>query len=89
MKDNEIYLGDSLELIKQIKDNSIDLIYTDVPYLYLLGGPGCSELSKRIQKNNKELVESDIVSGFDYKILDEFVRVKRSEYTQPQGDRCG
>ena len=77
MQDNQIYLGDSLELIKQIKDNSIDLIYTDVPYLYNSGGGGSSELSKRIQKVNKELVESDIVSGFDYKILDEFVRVMK------------
>jgi len=77
MEYNKVYLGDSLELIKQIKDKSIDLIYTDVPYLYGLGGGGSSELGKRIKKNNDELVDSDIVSGFDYKILDEFVRVMK------------
>lgn len=30
---NKIYCGDSLELIKQIPDKSIDLVYTDPPYL--------------------------------------------------------
>ena len=29
---NKIYLGDSYELIKQIPDKSVDLIYTDIPY---------------------------------------------------------
>ena len=32
---NNIILGDCLELIKQIPDNSIDAIVTDPPYLYL------------------------------------------------------
>jgi site-specific DNA-methyltransferase (adenine-specific) len=30
--ENKVILGDSLEYIKQISDNSIDLIYTDPPY---------------------------------------------------------
>lgn len=36
MKVNTIYLGDSYELIKKLPDNSIDCIYTDIPYLYEL-----------------------------------------------------
>jgi DNA modification methylase len=32
MKNNEVYLGDSLELIKEVKDNSVDLIVCDGPY---------------------------------------------------------
>ena len=32
MNINEIYLGDSLELMKQIKDKSIDFIFTDLPF---------------------------------------------------------
>lgn len=32
MKLNEIYLGDSYELIKQLPDKSIDLVLTDPPY---------------------------------------------------------
>lgn len=32
MVENEIYLGNAYELIKQIEDNSVDLIVTDPPY---------------------------------------------------------
>lgn len=31
MNDNEIYLGDAYELIKQLPDHSIDIIVTDPP----------------------------------------------------------
>ena len=37
---NKIHLGDSYELIKSIPSKSIDCIYTDIPYLYDLGGGG-------------------------------------------------
>ena len=40
MELNKIYLGDCNELIKQIPDRSIQIIYTDVPYLYQMGGGG-------------------------------------------------
>ena len=33
MELNKILLGDSLELLKQIEDNSIDLVVTDPPYI--------------------------------------------------------
>ena len=33
MELNKIYHGDAYELIKDIPDKSIDLIYTDIPYL--------------------------------------------------------
>ena len=32
---NTIVLGDSYKLIKEIPDKSIDLIYTDIPYLII------------------------------------------------------
>lgn len=35
---NNIYLGDCLELIRQIPDNSIDLVVTDPPYKIITGG---------------------------------------------------
>ena len=31
---NTIQLGDCYELIKNIPDKSIDLVYIDIPYLY-------------------------------------------------------
>src|SRR5690554_2850353 len=77
IKINSVIFGDSFELIKEIPDKSIDCIYTDVPYLYDSGGGGSSDLSLRIVKVEKELENANIVSGFDYSILDEFVRVMK------------
>ena len=76
-KPNNIYNVDSYKAIKEIPDKSIDMIYTDVPYLFDSGGGGSSELSQSIIKVNKELKNANIVSGFDYSILDDFVRVMK------------
>ncbi len=71
---NTITLGDSYKLIKEIPDNSIDLIYTDIPYLIICGGKGSSPLARRIDKIcNTQL--KNIKAGINYKILDEFIRV--------------
>ena len=32
LKENEIYLGDCLELMPEIKEKSVDLILCDLPY---------------------------------------------------------
>ena len=53
---NTIQFGDCYELIKNIPDKSIDCIYVDVPYLYVSGGAGTSEISKRSTKNKMELL---------------------------------
>ena len=37
---NTIQLGDCYELIKNIPDKSIDLVYIDPPYEYTTGGCG-------------------------------------------------
>ena len=45
MKINDIYLGDSLELLKQLPDDSIDLVITSPPYSTLkvyVDNPGVS-----------------------------------------------
>lgn len=52
---NNIYLGDCYELIKQIPDKSIDLIYTDIPYLYEEGGVGYGDVQTRKARNNIRL----------------------------------
>lgn len=78
-KINNIYNEDSYKAIKEIPDKSIDCIYTDVPYLYNSTGKditGKSAVSKRISKiQNKDLL--DIRSGFDYKLLDDFIRIMK------------
>ena len=73
---NNITLGDSYKLIKQIPDKSIDLIYTDIPYLFADGGFSTSPLSQRIKKlKEKDLKE--ITKGIDYSILDDFIRIMK------------
>ena len=51
IKPNSIYLGDSYQLIKEIPDKSIDLIYTDIPYAFtgngINGGGGAFGTKKR------------------------------------------
>lgn len=56
---NTIQLGDCYELIKRIPDKSIDLVYTDVPYLYVQGGGGASDLGKRTAKKRITLMGSN------------------------------
>jgi DNA modification methylase len=76
METNKIYLGDCYELIKQIPDKSIDCIYTDIPYLFSVGGStGYSKIDKDIAKVQQEL--KDISNGIDWAILDDFVRVMK------------
>ena len=74
---NNVYCADSYKAIKELPDKCIDCIYTDVPYLFDNGGAGKSELALRFARlKNTEL--HDIIQGFDYDILDEFVRVMKN-----------
>ena len=77
---NTIQLGDCYKLIKDIPDNSIDLVYIDVPYDIVYSGSGC--LSKNVMKNkimmNKQ--KETLLSGIDYSILDELCRVMKYIY---------
>lgn len=75
VKINKIYLGDSYEFIKQIPDNSVDCVYTDIPYLFESGGSGTSKIAKNIIAKINSI--AFVSQGIDYKILDEFVRVMR------------
>lgn len=75
---NHIYNVDSYQAIREIPDKSVDLIYTDIPYLYQGGAGGYSELSQRIIRKKEEL--ADISNGIDYSILDEFCRICKHIY---------
>lgn len=79
MELNKVYLGDCYELIKQIPDKSIDLVYTDIPYLFDMGGGGgFLKTPARKELYKKELVP--ISNGIDMRILDEFCRVCKKIY---------
>lgn len=93
LKLNNIYLGDSYELIKQLPDNSIDLIITDPPYEYTTGGKNnyvserpyhkeYYEVSKNTYRQEEHKINQrnelhELSFGIDYSILDDFVRVMK------------
>ena len=77
MKTNEVYLGDANVLIKDIPDKSINIIYTDIPYLYQMGGGGSSDVALRIRKNADRLEQAGIDCGIDYNIFYDFARVMK------------
>lgn len=52
---NNIYHCDCYKAIKDIPDKSVDLIYTDIPYLVRGGGGSQEGLNTRIQKMQSEL----------------------------------
>lgn len=69
---NKIYLADCYEFIKQIPDKSIDLIITDPPYeLEVNHNAGAFGKKKKLHFSQI----TNLSYGFDYSILDEFVRV--------------
>lgn len=78
MKKNILMHGDAYELIKQIEDKSIDLIYTDIPYDISYSGAGLMN-TRKDQNASKMLNEhkDTILNGIDYSILDEFVRIMK------------
>ena len=78
---NTIQLGDCYELIKDIPDKSIDLVYIDIPYQYESGGKGAGFIMK--SKVVKEFYSKDVGKisyGIDYSILDELCRVMKYIY---------
>ncbi len=70
---DNIYCVDCYEAIKDIPDKSIDCIYTDIPYLYVQGGVGHSELGNRAGRKREQL--RPISDGIDFAIFDDFCRV--------------
>ena len=100
---NKIYNEDCYEAIKKIPDKSIDLIVTDPPYQFDMGGGGghfgtkernyhaeylslyhqtgttkeTEKLRIRANAQNNANNYRFISRGFDYELLDEFVRVMK------------
>jgi DNA modification methylase len=70
--------GDCLEIMKDIPNNSIDLVVIDPPYLIEnTKAGGNSKLAKSIQGMNNEIKENNLTNGFDIKCLDELFRVMK------------
>ena len=71
MKNNiDLQQGDCLELMKQLPDESVDLVVTDPPYVLTPHGGG------KFTKTRKYLDEIEpMKNGIDVDILDEMIRV--------------
>jgi len=77
---NKIYNMDCLIGVKNIPDNSVDLVIIDPPYnICTKGGKkGNTKIAKNIKALEKELINNDLVDGYDLSILDELVRVMKN-----------
>lgn len=77
---NTIQLGDCYELIKNIPDKSIDLVYIDIPYLVknIDVGGGLLKSESRKKTYHKEL--APIMNDIDFSIFDELCRVMKHTY---------
>ena len=75
----KLYNGDCLEKLKQIKDNSIDLVIIDPPYEKKGNGYYCGGGS--FGTNNREyhnqLDSNNLLNGIDNSVLDELTRVMK------------
>lgn len=72
---NTVQLADAYEFVKQLPDNSIDCINTDIPYEVGTGGKGRSALAHRATGLRYELTDTGVYNTFDTAILNEFKRV--------------
>jgi site-specific DNA-methyltransferase (adenine-specific) len=76
LEKNKIYCADCLDLMKEMEDNSVDLVLTDPPYLIeSTKAGGKSQLARSIQGMNDELENGMFTEGINTKHLDEIVRV--------------
>lgn len=75
MELNKIYLGDAYELIKDMEDNSVDLVVMDPPYEIEAGGGG-GAFGSNNRSYHKEVSEK-LNYGIDNTILKELERVMK------------
>lgn len=73
-----VILGDAYKIVKQIEDDSIDLIVIDPPYQLDKGtSSNNGRISKALSKLSNELYSADLSIGIDLEILNEFIRIMK------------
>ena len=75
IEENGIYLGDAYELIKQVPDKSVDLIYTDIPYKTDFNKNKSTTFHFEDPYRATDRKLKPIVTSIDYSIVSEFLRV--------------
>ena len=71
---NKVINCDCYEMIKNIPDKSIDLVYIDIPYLYSGYHKNKTNYKKMVKDETVEEIKK-ITNGIDYSIFDELCRV--------------
>ena len=51
----KLYQNNYLEVIKDVSDNTIDLLLTDPPYLHIRGGSKCKRINRGIYKKDSKV----------------------------------
>lgn len=75
--ENKIIFGDCLEVMKQIKDGSVDLVLTDPPYLYRnTKSGGKTDFARSLRKVNGELEEKELEKGIGLEFCEEIMRIQ-------------
>ena len=76
---DKLILGDSYEVLKKLKDKTIDLIVTDPPYdIEATNGGGSINKIKKLNRSLNDLVEANITEGYDIeKYGEEFMRIMK------------
>lgn len=72
---NEVYLGNAYDLIKQVPDKSVDLIYTDIPYKTSSHKNQSTTFHFEDSYRATDRKLKPIVNSIDYSIVQEFIRV--------------
>lgn len=74
-----LYCGDCLEILKQLPDESVDLVLTDPPYRVISGGPNINMAGSVVGKNDGKLFEHNDIKISQWLLL---VKEKMKEETQ-------
>ncbi len=74
---NTITLGDSYKLIKDISNNSIDLVIIDPPYNFCTGGRHTGLFKERTTRYYDEIEEKGLDNNIDLSILNELDRIMK------------
>lgn len=75
IKPDEIYLGNAYELIKQIPDKSVDLVYTDIPYDTNFHKNKSTTFHFEDSYRVTDTKVKGIMNSIDFGFIDEMVRV--------------
>ena len=77
IKSNNIYNGDSYELLKHIESNTVDLVVIDPPYEIVAGGGGGAFGADKHAYHNEVSKNSRVNIGIDNSLLEELERIQK------------